>query len=154
RLPSADRKPQIASGKMVTDMAKRAKKRKPPRNTSPIAQFQYLELAEEFFQAFLVLPPKGPSGIPVNWPRYFALCHAIELALKAFLLAHGRSNRQLMDIVFRHNISNLMAEAIRLGLNISKTARADIDLLTQAHQKYWPRYPDKRTGPVYIIDQF
>jgi hypothetical protein len=90
---------------------------------SPVAQLQHLELTEEFYKAFRDLPEKGPSGIPVNWPRYFALCHATELALKAFLLAHGWFDRQTRSPVFRHDISNLMSEAIQLGLNISLAAR-------------------------------
>jgi hypothetical protein len=69
---------------------------------SPVAQLQHLELTEEFYKAFRDLPEKGPSGIPVNWPRYFALCHATELALKAFLLAHGWFDRQTRSPVFRH----------------------------------------------------
>jgi hypothetical protein len=145
-------------------MAKRAKKLprprkakpapKPPSVKNPFAQLQHLELAEEFFQAFRDLPPNGPSGIPVNWPRYFALCHATELALRAFLLAHGKSDQQLRKFILRHNISNLLAEAIRLGLKISPAARADIDLLSEAHKEFWPRYPKQTGGSVYIIDQF
>ena len=63
--------------------------------TNPIADLQHLQLAEEFYKAFRDLPPEGPSGVPVNWPRYFALCHATELALKAFLLAHGWTDQQI-----------------------------------------------------------
>lgn len=122
--------------------------------SNPVAQLQHLELAEEFFKAFRDLPPDGPSGIPVNWPRYFALCHATELALKAFLLAHGWTDQQIRDVVFRHNISNLMTEAIRLGLKISAPARADIDLLSEAHKEFWARYPKQTGDSVFIIDQF
>jgi hypothetical protein len=135
--------------------AKRAKPApKPPSPASPFTQLQHLELAEEFFQAFRDLPPNGPSGIPVNWPRYFALCHAIELALRAFLLARGKPDRQLRDIVLRHNISNLMAEAIQLGLTISPQVRSDIDLLSEAHKNFWPRYPRETGNSVYIVSQF
>ena len=120
--------------------------------TSPVADLPYLELAEEFYQAFRDLPPNGPSGIPVNWPRYFALCHAIELALNAFLLAHGMTEQQLKGSAYGHNITALMAEAILRGLKIDPTVRSNIELLTEPHQKYWPRYP-RQSGPVVIIDQ-
>src|SRR3974390_3001000 len=120
--------------------------------TSPVAQLQYLALAEEFYQAFGDLPENGPSGIPVNWPRYFALCHSTELALKAFLLAHGWSEQQIRGRQFRHNISELMRAAMALGLNISQQSCSEIDLLSEAHEKYWPRYPDQ-TGRVFLIDQ-
>jgi hypothetical protein len=122
--------------------------------TNPVAQLQHLELAEEFYKAFRDLPQNGPSGVPISWPRYFALCHATELALKAFLLAHGWSDQNIRDVAFRHDISQLMAQAIAHGLNISPTARADIDLLSQAYKGFWPRYPKQDNGPVFLIDQF
>jgi len=120
--------------------------------TSPIADQQYLELAEEYYKAFLDLPKDGPSGIPVNWPRYFALCHAIELALNAFLLALGVTEQELKGKAYGHNITALMKEAIKRGLSLDPKVRTDIELLTDVHQKYWPRYP-RQSGPVVIIDQ-
>jgi len=90
----------------------------------------------------------------VNWPRYFALCHATELALKAFLLAHGWTDQQIRGPAFRHDISNLMVAAIALGLKTSSTARSEIDLLSEAHKDFWPRYPKQTGGVVFIIDQF
>jgi hypothetical protein len=115
--------------------------------TSLVADLQYLELAEEYYQAFRDLPPNGPSGKPISWPRYFALCHAIELALNAFLLAHGMTEQQLKS-QYGHNISALIAEAI----NIDAKVRSDIKHLTEPHQKYWPRYP-RQSGPAVAIDQ-
>jgi hypothetical protein len=76
------------------------------------------------------------------------------IMLKAFLLAHGWSDQQIKDAVFRNNISNLMAEAIRHGLNISPTARSEIDRLNEAHEEFWPRYPRQAGSPVFIINQF
>jgi hypothetical protein len=156
---NTDANPQI--NVVGWSMAKRAKKvsrkKKPapkPLNPNPVVQLHHLELAEEFYKAFRDLPQNGPSGIPVNWPRYFALCHATELALKAILLAHGWSDQQIKDVVFRHNIFNLMSEAIRLGLKISPVARSDFDLLSEAHKEFWPRYPRQTGGSVYIIDRF
>jgi hypothetical protein len=120
--------------------------------TTPIVGLQYLEKAEEFYQAFRDLPADGPSGISVSWPRYFALCHATELALNAFLQVHGMTEQQLKSTACGHNISTLLAEAIARGLNINAKVRSDIELLTELHQKYWPRYP-RQSGPVVIIDQ-
>lgn len=122
--------------------------------SNPIIQLQYLELAEEFYKAFRDLPRAGPSGLPVNWPRYFALCHATELALKSYLLAHGWTERQIKGKEYRHTISKLMAEAVSIGLAVSVKARADIELLSEAHEKYWPRYPMQTSDPVFTIDQF
>lgn len=40
--------------------------------------YEFLERAEEFYQAYRPSPRSPPS-----WPRYFMLCHSIEVALKA-----------------------------------------------------------------------
>jgi hypothetical protein len=122
--------------------------------TNPADYLQHLELAEEFYKAFRDLPENGPSGMPINWPRYFALCHATELALKSFLLAHGWTDQQIKDIAFRHDITNLMTEAVARGLNISAGAQSDINLLSDAHKGFWHRYPKQNGGPVFLIDQF
>ena len=66
--------------------------------------------------------------------------------------AHGWSEQQVRGRQFRHNILELMREAVAFGLNISQQARSEIELLSEAHEKYWPRYPDQ-TGPVVLIDQ-
>lgn len=68
--------------------------------------------AEEFFQAFKDLPKRTPP----SWPRYFLLCHAIELALKAFLTRQGVTASRLKQIDLRHDLANLLAEAVNLGL--------------------------------------
>ena len=122
--------------------------------TNAVLHLQHLELAEEFYKAFRDLPPKGPSGIPISWPRYFMLCHATELALKAFLLAHGWTEQQMKGRPFGHNISNLLAEAIKLGLNIGPLALSEIDRLSQAHEEFWHRYPKQTGDPVFVIDDF
>jgi hypothetical protein len=121
---------------------------------NPITHLQHLELAEEFYKAYLDLPPKGPSGIPINWPRYFALCHATELALKAFLLAHGWSDRRIRGRPLRHSISALMTEAVGAGLSVGALARSEIDLLSQSHEKFWHRYPRQTSNPVFLIEHF
>lgn len=120
-----------------------------------IAPLQHLELAEEFYQAFRELPPNGPSGAPINWPRYFMLCHAMELALKAFLLAHGVPSRDLeSNRIFGHNIAELLNEAHKRGLQIGPLERSELEQLHKAHAGYWPRYPRKVTDPVFLIEPF
>jgi hypothetical protein len=60
------------------------------------AEFDYLERAKEFMGAFRALP----SGNPPSWPRYFLLCHAIELALKGFLVSrYSRLQEQPAEAV-------------------------------------------------------
>jgi hypothetical protein len=52
----------------------------------------HLRLAQDFYQAFCDLPPRTP---PQSWPRYLMLCHAVELALKAYLFITARRQRNL-----------------------------------------------------------
>ncbi|MGJ5155397.1 hypothetical protein [Bradyrhizobium sp. HKCCYLR1023] len=138
--------------KSASQTKKAAPKQVAPVN--PLVHLQHLELAEEFLKAFRDLPREGPSGIPVSWPRYFMLCHAIELALKAFLLARGRTVPELRSRPFGHDISALMTEAIGLGLSIGPLARSEIDRLSKAHEEFWHRYPRQAGDPVFVIDDF
>src|SRR5262245_22841692 len=116
----------------------------------------HLELfarAEEFFQAYKDLPKRAPP----SWPRYFLLCQAAELALKAYLVWRGVSVRDLMKHEIRHSLKGLMTQAIDSGLAIGPLARGEIELLDEAHAKHWPRYPrpDEEVGkPLFVIDYF
>ena len=115
-----------------------------------LRQFDYLERAEQFYEAFGDLPKRPPP----SWPRYFMLCHAIELALKAYLAAHGATAQQLKNSKFKHNLTALLSEAINKGLSLSASAQKDIKDLEEAHQKYWHRYPKEDGKPVFVIEQF
>jgi hypothetical protein len=109
-----------------------------------------LKRSEEFYQAYMDLPP----GSPPAWPRYFMLCQSIELALKAYLAFHGASEGELMKQNMRHNLENLLTEAVGKGLLIGPLARGEIEQLNEAHSKHWPRYPKNDGKPVFTIDQF
>ena len=65
--------------------------------------FEYLAYAEQFHSAFHELTGRHPTA---SWPRYFLLCHSIELALKAFLLHRGATLDELRDFDLRHNPSS------------------------------------------------
>src|SRR5271170_7179400 len=111
----------------------------------------HLRLAEDFYQAFRDLPRHPP---PQSWPRYFMLCHAIELALKAYLAFHGATGKALTDKNLRHNLAELLTQATKQGLSLGAPAQSDIRLLQEAHENYWHRYPKENAKPVFTIDQF
>src|SRR6476646_8231916 len=50
---------------------------------NPFTAFEYYAYADQFYDAFYKLGADHlhPS---ISWPRYFLLCHTIELALKAY----------------------------------------------------------------------
>jgi len=124
--------------------------------TKPIDPYQHLyardhlQRADEFLQAFKALP----EGVPPSWPRYFLLCHAIELALKAYLLSRNWTKAKLKTIRYRHDLKALLREATNEELQLSASVAADIEALNEAHQNFWPRYPMEESKPVFIIDPF
>ncbi len=111
----------------------------------------YLHLAEDFHLAFRDLPRRIP---PKSWPRYFTLCHAIELALKAYLAYHGETPNELRANGETHNLAKLLARATKKGLALSASVQRDIGLLSEAHERFWHRYPKEDGKPVYTIEQF
>jgi hypothetical protein len=114
-----------------------------------ILPFELLDRAQEFLWTYHKAPPTKPP----YWPRYFLLCHAVELVLKAYIaLRRGLTQAELRDN-FRHDLEKLLNEAIRLGLTIKSSAR-EIKQLNEAHTKYWPRYPKEDAEPVFVIERF
>src|SRR5262249_29350948 len=72
-----------------------AAKRQAVSMSEELLPYDYLHRAGLFYRAFCDLPEPGD---PLwDWPRYFMLCHAIELALKAYLAYRGATYRQLKD---------------------------------------------------------
>ena len=109
----------------------------------------FLELADEFLWTYHRAPPTRPP----YWPRYFLLCHAIELALKAYLALYGFTQDELQN-EFRHNLEKLLDKAVELGLQINQSAQNEIKLLNEAHTKHWPRYPREDEKSAFIISHF
>jgi HEPN domain-containing protein len=123
-------------------------------SNSELLYIHLFRRAEEFRQAYRDLPGSKP---PPDWPRYFLLCHSIELALKAYLSGQGTSESNLREYPRRHSLKTLITDATNLGLSIGAKARAEIEKLDEAHANFWPRYPNRDAGgtkPVFIVDQF
>ena len=99
--------------------------------------------AIQFQRAFGELPE--PDFPPHDWPRYFMLCHAIELALKAYLAHKGATYGQLKG--FGHDLRELLINATQKGLSLTAPTQRGIDILNQAHSKFWHRYPTPEGGP-------
>jgi HEPN domain-containing protein len=104
--------------------------------------------AMEFEQAYHAVPEMPP----LSWPRYFLLCHSIELALKAFLTLHGESESDLKLI--GHDLKKLLKHAERRGLKLEPDTQRAVKRLARAHYEHWARYPKKDIRRVYAIEQF
>ena len=113
---------------------------------------EYLGYAEQFHDAFHELAERHPNA---SWPRYFLLCHSIELALKAFLLHRGATLDELKDRGLRHKLDKLVTEAVAKGLPLKQETQNGIRALTDAHSEFWHRYP-KAEGlrEFFTIEQF
>jgi len=95
-------------------------------------------------------------------PKYFLLCHAIELALKAYILAKGGTEREIKKI--RHNLIAAWSRAliaawsraVELGLQ-SKNAELHrvVKQVAPAHADYSFRYGKSWTHilpPAEVFD--
>jgi HEPN domain len=119
-----------------------------PDHYADFRPIQYLDFADQFYSAFHQLPERPP---PFSWPRYFLLCHSIELALKAYLAQVGATLEQL-KYDFGHKLDKLVDEAVKKGLPLPTTTQETIKLLNKAHTEFRHRYPGE--GTVYVIEHF
>jgi hypothetical protein len=111
----------------------------------------FFALATQFMNAYRT----SPSSRHPDWPRYFQFCHAIELALKAFLAYKGLTRKKLASKKFGYNLDVLLNKTREFGLQLNKhDTLSNIALLNEAHTEYWPRYPRQTGKPVPVIDNF
>ncbi|WP_414474311.1 hypothetical protein [Microvirga sp. M2] len=109
-----------------------------------IRAWKYRSEARSYAQAARVLGREYPDQM--LRPRYFLLCHALELALKSFLAAHGADNKALRQI--SHDLSAAYDQAkVKPGFPISdKLLQTLVELMSPEHEGYWFRYP----GAPYV----
>src|SRR4029077_1808487 len=100
----------------------RLKRRRKMTEPDPLRPLDYLDYAEQFHSAFHELKPQSP---PLSWPRYFLLCHSIELALKAYLAMYDATPEQL-KYDFGHKLDELVDEAVKKGLPLTTTTQEEI----------------------------
>ena len=81
--------------------------------TAQMAPLGLQMYAADFLAAAKSLQPPNVQFAPA---RAFLACHAIELALKAFLSLKGYSLNKLAEHQFSHQIVNLLDQAERNGL--------------------------------------
>ena len=89
--------------------------------------------------ARIIQPP-----FEISSPRYFLLCHAIELCLKAYILASGGEQSELKGSL-SHRLKQTFERAVTLGYQPSDE-RVDelVTWLSPFHEDYSFRY--KKTG--------
>jgi hypothetical protein len=106
---------------------------------------ELFERAEAFWTYHKASPTK---------PRYFLLCHAIRLVLRAYIASRRPFTQDELKKTFGHDLTKLLNEASRLGLTISPSTESEIEKLTEAHVKYFARYPKETANRVLMIEHF
>jgi HEPN domain-containing protein len=117
----------------------------------PNLSIPYLIYADQFYDAFYKVGDLYPS---ISWPRYFLLSHAIELALKAYLIKVGAAPEEL-KYEFGHKLDQLVDEAVDKGLPLTTPTQEAIKDLNEIRSRFWHRYP-KEDGSIEarVVEQF
>lgn len=144
---------RAASSQTLVDSGERssaAPLQRPPM-TDPNVGLDYLNMASDFRQAYRDLGL--PDRQPLNWPRYFLATHAMELALKSYLLRHDVAQDPLKGRHIRHDLEALLKKAEKRGLKLETQTRRSIELLSKLHKQFRSRYSIPSGEPVITIEQ-
>jgi len=102
--------------------------------------YSYLSDAEAYLAAARRLDEGGSQFSP----KYFLLCHAIELALKAYILAKGGTEGDIKKI--RHDLVAALSRAIDCGFQPANAKlREVIQRVASPHADYSFRYGGRWT---------
>lgn len=90
------------------------------------------------------------NGQP-NWPRYFLLAHAAELAIRSVLVfSKGRTvGKEPGD----HDLSALYKFACDNGLRSNPQVLSELPYLSDIHKNHVARYP-KSPGQIWLASSF
>jgi hypothetical protein len=97
--------------------------------------------------------PDIVNGQP-NWPRYFLLAHAAELAIRAVLVfSKGGAARAAGPEPGKRELSALYEYACKCGLKSNPQVLKELSYLSEIHKSYVARYP-KSPGQVWLASEF
>jgi hypothetical protein len=97
--------------------------------------------------------PDIVNGQP-NWPRYFLLAHAAELAIQAVLVsAKATIGRTVGPAPGNHDLSALYEYACKHGLKSNPQVLSELPYLSDIHKNHAARYP-RSPGQVLIASEF
>lgn len=77
------------------------------KRTTPQGLLRY---AQEYFNAYKIINDKEPDKIKLYQVKFYLLCHAVELALKAYLKHKGYALKVLKSQKFGHDLKKLIDE--------------------------------------------
>jgi HEPN domain-containing protein len=105
---------------------------------------EYLKRALPYRDQAIKLPDTVNSQ--PNWPKHFLMTHAMELAIKAYIVfATGQELRS-------HDLLALYGRAVQNGLERNEVVSTGLSQLNDLHMVHYARFPNPvvRPVPVYI----
>jgi hypothetical protein len=120
-------------------------------NPIPLGLFSHQFLIDA--RAYLVAADiliRDEASRDVHQPIYFLMSHALELMLKAYILARGVSYDEVVSL--GHNIQKAHARAETLGLRVEgDQTRILIEKLSEFHDAFIFRYPVVKKDDGHLI---
>jgi hypothetical protein len=96
------------------------------------------------------------DGTEPNWPKWFLVTHAIELAIRAFIVS-----RKDLDIPppptpepTNHDFVSLYDYAVLCGLTRNQLVPERLPQLSELHQVHYARYPKTYVKRVVLTGYF
>jgi hypothetical protein len=123
------------------------------RSLPPALEAQrLLERARQFRNAAMTLPDMDAHQ--PNWPKWFLVTHAIELAIKAVIVSRDGLPLPSAPKPANHDLVGLYDYAVLYGLPRNPLITSGLPHLSELHQVHYARYPHAEAKPVVLIAQF
>jgi hypothetical protein len=104
----------------------------------------------------VAIPLADMEGPEPNWPKYFLLTHAIELAIRAYLAFRKDigAARPPGPEPANHDLVGLYEQAVICGLKRNTLVTAGLPHISELHEIHYARYPRSEARPVALISQY
>lgn len=114
---------------------------------SPLVVQRFLARARQFRRVAIgLVDMDGPEP---NWPKWFLVGHAIELAIKAFIVsreeAHGP--KPAVPEPGNHDLTGWYEYTVLCGLPRNPMIARELPRLSELHQVHYARYPQPDARP-------
>lgn len=104
----------------------------------------------------VAMPLVDMDGPEPNWPKWFLVTHAMELAIKAYIVWREDANvpAPAAPKPPNHDLVALYDYAVLYGLTRNPQITSDLPHLSDLHQTHYARYPTAAVKPVALIAQY
>jgi hypothetical protein len=114
---------------------------------------RFISRARHFRRA--AIPMADMEGPEPNWPKYFLVTHAIELAIRAFNVFRADLEPPAKGPTPRnHDLVGLYDYAVNNGLPRDPVVTTELPHLSDLHEIHYARYPKAEVKPVALISHF